>query len=48
MPKSPIFYLLYMPDDLEYFKTLDPNINTIEDVMKTSAANQVLLINNLG
>jgi hypothetical protein len=30
-----------MPEDIEHFKTLDPNINTIEDVMKTSAANQV-------
>ena len=30
-----------MPEDIEHFKTLDPNINTIEDVIKTSAAIQV-------
>lgn len=34
MPKLPIFYILYRNEDLDYIKSLDPNVAAIEDVMK--------------
>ena len=44
VPKCPIYYLLYKPEDLDYFKTLDPNINNIEDIIKCNPATLVQIL----
>lgn len=33
-PKSTPFFILYRNEDLEYFKTIDPNITSIEEISK--------------
>ena len=42
LPKMPNFVLLYLPDDLEYFKKVDPNITSIEQCIKTEGENYVI------
>ncbi len=32
--KATPFYILYTADDLEYFKTIDPTIASIDDILK--------------
>lgn len=34
IPKSTAFYIVFRNEDLEYFKTLEPSITAIEDVLK--------------
>lgn len=33
-PKSTPFFVLYRNEDLEYFKTIDPNLTAIEEISK--------------
>jgi len=38
IPKSTPFYIAYRTEDLEYFKTLEPSIAAIEDILKLDEA----------
>jgi hypothetical protein len=44
-PKSPAFVIPYRTEDLEYIKTLDANINAIEDILKSDDNTYVRMIN---
>jgi len=42
IPKSTPFYIVFRNEDLEFFKTLEPSIAAIEDVLKLDEALYVL------
>jgi hypothetical protein len=44
-PKSPAFVVPYRAEDLEYIKTLDANINVIEDIIKCDDNIYVIYLN---
>ena len=44
IPKSSPFYIVFRNEDLEFFKTIEPSIAVIEDVLKLDEAQYVNII----
>lgn len=42
IPKSTPYYIVYRNEDLEHFKTIEPSIAAIEDVLKLDDALYVI------